>query len=65
MFICPLSAYVYVSMNLRIATAPLGSLSACLMKRKGWYYGSTAESGYTAAPQTALLSDGAGTAFLL
>jgi hypothetical protein len=26
---------------------------------------STVESGYTAAPQTALLSDGAGTAFLL
>ena len=27
-FICNLSAYVYVSMNLRIATAPLGPLSA-------------------------------------
>jgi len=26
--ICNLSAYVYVSMNLRIATAPLGPLSA-------------------------------------
>ncbi len=26
----------------------------CLMKRRGWYYGSTVESGYTAAPRTAL-----------